>query len=93
MVASVVSYLSVQCGSVIMLGSSERSLTRNVPAQSEGKQFEETWLLLEFCDKGSLQDIMDRGAFRSVRIGIEGSQACPPSCSPVAQTSSLTCLV
>jgi hypothetical protein len=41
--------------------------------QSEGKQFEETWLLLEFCDKGSLQDVMDRGAFRSVRIGIEGS--------------------
>ena len=42
--------------------------------QSEGKQFEETWLLLEFCDKGSLQDVMDRGAFRSVRIGIEGSE-------------------
>ena len=34
---------------------------------------QETWLLLELCDKGSLQDAMDRGAFRSVRIGYEGS--------------------
>lgn len=37
--------------------------------QTEGKSYQETWLLLEFCDRGSLQDAMDRGTFRAVRLG------------------------
>lgn len=28
-----------------------------------GKQFTETWLVLEYCDKGNLQDAVDRGVF------------------------------
>ena len=44
------------------------------PSQMDGKPYQETWLLLEFCDHGSLQDAMDRGAFRPVRLGEEGSQ-------------------
>lgn len=43
----------------------------------DGAALQVTWLILEFCDKGSLQDAMDRGAFRSVRIGYEGSVASP----------------
>lgn len=38
-------------------------------AQAEGRGYQETWLLLELCDKGSLRDAMDRGAFRPVRLG------------------------
>ena len=48
----------------------------------ESSALQETWLLLEFCDKGSLQDAMDRGAFRSVRIGFHGSVVRPPAPSP-----------
>ena len=29
----------------------------------------ETWLLLEYCDKGSLQNAMDRGWFRTDQHG------------------------
>lgn len=46
--------------------------------QTDGKPYQETWLLLEFCDRGSLQDAMDRGAFRPVRLGEEGSKVLPP---------------
>mmetsp|Transcript_3321 Transcript_3321/g.9610 ORF Transcript_3321/g.9610 Transcript_3321/m.9610 type:complete len:877 (-) Transcript_3321:642-3272(-) len=44
-------------------------------SKTDGKPYQETWLLLEFCDRGSLQDAMDRGAFRPVRLGEEGSKA------------------
>ena len=27
----------------------------------------ETWLILEFCDRGNLQDLVDRGGFNAVR--------------------------
>ena len=29
--------------------------------ESGGKQFTETWLVLEYCDRGNLQDAVDRG--------------------------------
>ena len=32
-----------------------------------GKQFTETWLVLEYCDKGNLQDACDRGVFVTSR--------------------------
>jgi PAS domain-containing protein len=44
-------------------------------SKTEGKAYQETWLLLEFCDRGSLQDAMDRGAFRAVRLGASESKA------------------
>ena len=31
--------------------------------ENGGKQFTETWLVLEYCDKGNLQDAVDRGVF------------------------------
>ena len=31
------------------------------------KQFTETWLVLEFCDRGNLQDAVDRGVFAAKR--------------------------
>ncbi len=46
----------------------------NSGTQTEGKAYQETWLLLEFCDRGSLQDAMDRGAFRAVRLGASESK-------------------
>ena len=42
--------------------------------QTEGRAYQETWLLLEFCDRGSLQDAMDRGFFRAVRLGASESK-------------------
>ena len=27
----------------------------------------ETWLVLEYCDRGTLQDLVDRGGFNQVR--------------------------
>ena len=45
--------------------------------QAETGALRETWLLLEFCDRGSLQDIMDRGAFRPTRIENQGSVVRP----------------
>lgn len=35
----------------------------NSPEESGGKQFTETWLVLEYCDRGNLQDAVDRGVF------------------------------
>jgi hypothetical protein len=32
-----------------------------------GRQFTETWLVLEYCDKGNLQDAVDRGVFNRHR--------------------------
>jgi hypothetical protein len=42
--------------------------------QTEARAYQETWLLLEFCDRGSLQDAMDRGFFRAVRLGASESK-------------------
>jgi PAS domain-containing protein len=44
-------------------------------SKTEGRAYQETWLLLEFCDRGSLQDAMDRGFFRAVRLGASESKA------------------
>jgi hypothetical protein len=52
--------------------------------QTEARAYQETWLLLEFCDRGSLQDAMDRGFFRAVRLGASESKVIAlsqPSCS------------
>ena len=38
-------------------------------ADQEEEQLFETWLLLEFCDKGSLQDAVDRGWFHTDQHG------------------------
>ena len=35
----------------------------------EEEQLFETWLLLEYCDKGSLQDAVDRGWFHTDKHG------------------------
>lgn len=43
--------------------------THTTICKAEGRGYQETWLLLELCDKGSLRDAMDRGAFRPVRLG------------------------
>jgi hypothetical protein len=32
-----------------------------------GRTFTETWLVLEYCDKGNLQDAVDRGVFNLPR--------------------------
>ena len=41
--------------------------------ESGGKQFTETWLVLEYCDKGNLQDAVDRGVFIMPRAGQAGA--------------------
>lgn len=47
--------------------------THTTLCQAEGRGYQETWLLLELCDKGSLRDAMDRGVFRPVRLGEPGT--------------------
>ena len=45
--------------------------------EEEGcKQFTETWLVLEFCDRGNLQDAVDRGVFAAKRS--DPNSADPP---------------
>ena len=36
---------------------------KNKPAHTQM----ETWLVLEYCDRGTLQDLSDRGGFNQVR--------------------------
>ncbi|CAL5218507.1 g194 [Coccomyxa viridis] len=45
----------------VQSGQDGRSM--NSPEESGGKQFTETWLVLEYCDRGNLQDAVDRGVF------------------------------
>ena len=44
---------------------------------SEEEQLFETWLLLEYCDKGSLQDAVDRGWFHTDKHGHVDSKTKP----------------
>lgn len=44
-------------------GQDERSNMGYPDQESGGKQFTETWLVLEYCDRGNLQDAVDRGVF------------------------------
>ncbi|KAL3144130.1 hypothetical protein ABBQ32_003920 [Trebouxia sp. C0010 RCD-2024] len=37
------------------------------------RKVSETWLVLEYCSKGSLQDALDRGWFRSRKVVMDGS--------------------
>ena len=46
--------------------------------ESGGKQFTETWLVLEYCDRGNLQDAVDRGVF----VVHRGSQAAASGAAP-----------
>ena len=43
----------------------------------EEEQLFETWLLLEYCDKGSLQDAVDRGWFHTDKHGHVNSKTKP----------------
>ena len=43
----------------------------------EEEQLFETWLLLEYCDKGSLQDAVDRGWFHTDKDGHISSKTKP----------------
>lgn len=43
----------------------------------EEEQLFETWLLLEYCDKGSLQDAVDRGWFHTNKHGHVDSKTKP----------------
>lgn len=43
----------------------------------EEEQLFETWLLLEYCDKGSLQDAVDRGWFHTDKHGHVDSKTKP----------------
>ena len=46
-------------------------------AETKEDQLYETWLLLEYCDKGSLQSAVDRGWFHTDTHGHVDSQARP----------------
>lgn len=41
------------------------------------EQLFETWLLLEYCDKGSLQNAVDQGWFRTDQHGHVNAQTKP----------------
>ena len=43
----------------------------------QDEQLFETWLLLEYCDKGSLQDAVDRGWFHTDKHGHVDSKTKP----------------
>ena len=45
--------------------------------ETEDEQLFETWLLLEYCDKGSLQDAVDRGWFHADQNGHIDSRTKP----------------
>ncbi|KAL0020911.1 hypothetical protein WJX77_010024 [Trebouxia sp. C0004] len=45
--------------------------------ETEDEQLFETWLLLEYCDKGSLEDAVDRGCFHADQNGHIDSQTKP----------------
>lgn len=46
--------------------------------EEEGcKQFTETWLVLEFCDRGNLQDAVDRGVFAAKRSDPDSDEPPP----------------
>jgi hypothetical protein len=56
-----------------------------------GRQFTETWLVLEYCDKGNLQDAVDRGVFNQHRPGSsEGDTPAPHTHS--CNVGSVNCL-
>ncbi|KAL0042668.1 hypothetical protein WJX79_007377 [Trebouxia sp. C0005] len=42
-------------------------------ADTAERKVSETWMVLEFCSKGSLQDALDRGWFRSRKAVMDGS--------------------
>ena len=46
--------------------------------EEEGcKQFTETWLVLEFCDRGNLQDAVDRGVLAGKRADPDSDEPPP----------------
>jgi len=54
-------------------GQEGRGLMSSPEQENGGKQFTETWLVLEYCDKGNLQDAVDRGVFIMPRAGQAGA--------------------
>ena len=70
----------------------------------EEEQLFETWLLLEYCDKGSLQDAVDRGFFHADEHGHVDGRAKPnmrairsdivnkqDTCASTSSVNSITC--
>ncbi|BDA44406.1 probable mitogen-activated protein kinase kinase kinase 11 at C-terminar half [Coccomyxa sp. Obi] len=47
----------------VQSGQEGRSSISSPDQETCGRQFTETWLVLEYCDKGNLQDAVDRGVF------------------------------
>lgn len=54
-----------------------QSYCLDVTEETEDEQLFETWLLLEYCDKGSLQDAVDRGWFHADQNGHIDSRTKP----------------
>lgn len=44
------------------------AMDASILREAAGRSYTETWLLLEFCDKGNLQDAVDHGEFWSHTI-------------------------
>ncbi len=59
---------------LVQSGQEGRQSISSPDQESCGRQFTETWLVLEYCDKGNLQDAVDRGVFNRHRPeSIDGS--------------------
>lgn len=67
-------------------GQEGRSSISSPDQETCGRQFTETWLVLEYCDKGNLQDAVDRGVFnRPHRAGsMDGPNPPKHFCNVVA---------
>ncbi|KAK9827983.1 hypothetical protein WJX81_005140 [Elliptochloris bilobata] len=65
-----------------------KSTQRPTQEEEEGcKQFTETWLVLEFCDRGNLQDAVDRGVFACKRTDPDSDDPPPRNLPAVVQTA------
>lgn len=75
-------------GDVLWLQSGQegRASISSPDQETCGRQFTETWLVLEYCDKGNLQDAVDRGVFnRPHRAGsVEGPNPPMHHCNVMA---------
>lgn len=60
-------------GCPVQSGQESRQNLSSPDQEGGGKQFTETWLVLEYCDKGNLQDAVDRGVFLMPRSSQSGS--------------------
>ena len=64
-----------------------------VTPDTKEDQLYETWLLLEYCDKGSLQSAVDRGWFHTDTHGHVNSQAKPNMQAIRSATHTAACIL